>query len=730
MSLFTELKRRRVFRVAVVYAATAFAVLQGADILLPNLGVPDWAMRFLVAVVLLGFPIALVLAWALELRPDGEVKPTEASAPKAPATAPPLLGKRTLLIAALLVAVGLGLSAGWLFKPSGKSAAEDQTVAAEAVSTPSVAVLPFVNMSGNADNEYFSDGLTETLLHKLAQVAGLKVAARTSSFAFKDRNIDVREIADALNVAHVLEGSVQRAGDRVRITAQLIQAEDGYHLWSEVFDRDLDDIFTVQDDIAVQVAAALRGSLLSEDLIAEAGSTENLEAYDLYLRGRAALYDRNVGRLNESVRLMRRAIALDPEFALAWAGLSEALDEEATFEGRRRETWDEVVESARTAVRLAPGSVQTRVRLGSALLRDPFGTTEARQHLEQALAIDADNARALTAMSMLLWNEGRSSEALDYAQRAMAIDPLDWELKVESVNKFMTVGDADGAERLARSIVNHDSDYVPGLQALGNVYWRTGRHLEAFRVYHRLLQINPRTVYVMERIAESFLALGDTEGATRWLDRAAEVNPEEIRFNRINVMRLRGEEERAVAALERFLNDWRNDPDTPEIWIQRLEIDLAAARGEWARLYELASASLEGLPPDAEAWWVNMRREDLAIAADRLGLHEERDRLMRASLSDVERERENGSDHQYIWYWQAGALALLGDAAGTANALEKAFERGFRERLELLHDLEFEQVVDAPEMQALLARIAERNRIDLARMIELERELGNFEEAP
>ena len=357
--LFTELKRRKVFRVAVVYAATAFAVLQGADILLPNLGVPDWAMRFLVAVVLLGFPIALVLAWALELRPDGEVKRTEAAAPEAPATVPPLLGKRTLLIAALLVAVGIGLSAGWLFKPSGKSASEDQTVAADAHLTPSLAVLPFVNMSGNEDNEYFSDGLTETLLHKLAQVSGLKVAARTSSFAFKGRNIDAREIADALNVAHVLEGSVQRAGDRVRITAQLIQAVDGYHLWSQVFDRELDDIFAVQDDIAVHVATALRGSLLQEALVVEDGSTENLEAYDFYLRGRAALYDRNADRLREAVRLMRRAIALDPEFALAWAGLSEALEDEAIFEGRRRELYDsdEFLESARTAVRLAPGSV-------------------------------------------------------------------------------------------------------------------------------------------------------------------------------------------------------------------------------------------------------------------------------------------------------------------------------------------------------------------------------------
>jgi TolB-like protein/cytochrome c-type biogenesis protein CcmH/NrfG len=730
--LFTELKRRKVFRVAVVYAATAFAVLQGADILLPNLGVPDWAMRFLVAVVLLGFPIALVLAWALELRPDGEVKRTEAAAPEPPATVPPLLGKRTLLITALLVAVGIGLSAGWLFKPSGKSASEDQTVAADAHLTPSLAVLPFVNMSGNEDNEYFSDGLTETLLHKLAQVSGLKVAARTSSFAFKGRNIDVREIADALNVAHVLEGSVQRAGDRVRITAQLIQADDGYHLWSDVFDRNLDDIFAVQDDIAVQVATALRGSLLDESAVANDGGTKNTEAYDWYLRGRDALYDRNAERLDDAVNAMRRAIALDPEFALAWAGLSEALAEQARFTGRTFEVREagEVRESARTAVRLAPDNFQVRAYLAEVLLED-WDVAGAREQLERAMAIDPDNARALSMMSQLLWYEGRSTEALDYAERAMVVDPLDWSLKVESVNKYMAVGKLDQAQQLARRIVDHDPDYVPGLQSLGNVYWRTGRYVEAFRVYHRLLETNPRTAYVIARIAAGFLALGDTESAKRWLDRAESLSPEETRMDRIDLLRLSGESERAIAMLERLVDDRRaglpaNDPDRTGDSLAAMEIDLAVAQQDWARAYTLAKARWERLAAQKAAYLSSLARRDLALAADRLGQVEERDQLLQAVLADVDRRIELGGDHQYHWLDRAATLALMGDAPAAADALQKAFDRGFRSRLNLLSDPVFAKVVEDPAMQAVLERIADRNRADLERLLEVERELGDF----
>ena len=330
MSLFTELKRRKVFRVAVVYAATAFAVLQGADILLPNLGVPDWAMRFLVAVVVLSFPIALVLAWALELTPDGGVKRTGAATPDAPETAPPLLGKRTLLIAALLVAIGIGLSAGWLLKPGGGSGPVAESAPADAAEIrPSLAVLPFDSLSDDPEQGYFADGLTEEILNALASLPNLLVTARTSSFYYKDKDVPVDEIAARLGVEHILEGSVRRSGEQMRVTAQLVRARDGFHLWSNTYDRPVDDAFTVQTDIATQVASAL-GILLDEHQRArmQAAGVRDPEAYALYAKG-FELYQLAHGGAPQVPTLIKANEWFDQAFARApdlWAARFHSAD--------------------------------------------------------------------------------------------------------------------------------------------------------------------------------------------------------------------------------------------------------------------------------------------------------------------------------------------------------------------------------------------------------------------
>lgn len=286
MSLLSEFRRRKVFRVAVVYAATAFAVLQGADVLLPNLGLPDWTMRFLTVLLVLGFPIALVLAWALELKPDGGIQPTKAAA-TTPGEMPALLGKRTLIVAGLLVAVGIGLSAGWFLKPDGPPVAVESTDTAVVLNArQSVAVLPFDNLSDDPEQGYFADGLTEEILNALAALPKLLVTARTSSFFYKGQDVPVDEIGERLGVEHILEGSVRRSGQQVRVTAQLVRARDGFHVWSETYDRPVDDGFVVQTDIATQVASAL-GILLDEEerALMRAAGVNNPEAYAFYAKG-------------------------------------------------------------------------------------------------------------------------------------------------------------------------------------------------------------------------------------------------------------------------------------------------------------------------------------------------------------------------------------------------------------------------------------------------------------
>jgi TolB-like protein len=324
-NLIAELKRRRVVRVAAVYGAVGFVVLQAADLMLPRLAVPDWALTLIVVLTILGFPIALVLAWALELTPEGvRVTAPPAHGPDGGAEPlPPLLGKRTTGVAAGLVLLGVGLGAGWFLKP-----ATAVPEAAVAVRTPedrkSIAVLPFDDLSPGRDQEWFSDGLTEEILNSLARLDEMQVTARNSSFQFKNRAVDVRAVGRQLGVANVLEGSVRRADDRLRITAQLIRVEDGFHLWSEAYDRQLEDVFAVQLDIAENIARVL--DIYLDDARRErmwASGTRDPAAFLHYLRGRADYNRAHAIGVGESDLLWQanvwfeRALEVDPGYALA-----------------------------------------------------------------------------------------------------------------------------------------------------------------------------------------------------------------------------------------------------------------------------------------------------------------------------------------------------------------------------------------------------------------------------
>ena len=277
MSLVVELKRRNVFRVAAAYLVVGWLLTEVLTTILPTLGAPDWASRAVILVFAFGFIPAIVFSWIFELTPDGIKREHEVERDDSITT---YTAKKLDYVTVAAVVIGIFFIAFF-----SAQTADDDAPPAAVVSDASVAVLPFVNMSGNQENEYFSDGLTETLLHMLAQIPELKVAARTSSFAFKDQNRTIVEIAQLLGVAHILEGSVQRSGDRVRITAQLIRADDGFHVWSETFDLTFDDIFGIQDEIAAKVGGALSASLLgTTDTSQIAGvTTESPDAYDLYL---------------------------------------------------------------------------------------------------------------------------------------------------------------------------------------------------------------------------------------------------------------------------------------------------------------------------------------------------------------------------------------------------------------------------------------------------------------
>jgi len=332
-SFYAELKRRSVLRVAFAYVAVSWLLIQVVETLFPVFGLSDASIRMVVIVLGIGFVPALVLAWVFEFTPQGVMTDADAAAAGESATVDKLaLAARVrsfdrIALVVLALAVGFFAFDKFVLTPQREQAMVETARhegGSSTVTAPlrSVAVLPFLNMSGDRQNEYFSDGLTETLLHMLAQLPDLLVSARTSSFAFKGKNVDIREIALALGVAHILEGSVQKAQNRVRVTAQLIRASDGFHLWSQNYDRQLDDIFAIQDEIALDVATALGSSLRTEDAGNIKGvQTADISAYDIYLKGLEQQAINTNESLHKAAGLFEAALELDPLFTDATIAL-------------------------------------------------------------------------------------------------------------------------------------------------------------------------------------------------------------------------------------------------------------------------------------------------------------------------------------------------------------------------------------------------------------------------
>jgi TolB-like protein len=435
---FAELKRRHVFRIAAVYGGVGFVIVQAADVFIPALHLPPWIMSAAAFLVILGFPIAVLIAWAFELTPEGLKKTEDATAGEIDEIVAQPAGNRWPIgLAALAGVILISLSAWWL-----------ATGRIRGTGTyDSIAVLPFANLSDNEELEYFSDGLSEELLNALAGVEDLRVAARTSSFAFKDTNADIRAIADSLGVETVLEGSVRRSGDQVRITVQLIDAEHGFHLWSNEYDRDLIDVFATQDEIASAVTAALIPRLKAEDVPTTRGGTRVVEAYDEYLKGREKWRTRDLAGLREAVDHFRTAIALDPEFALAWSGLADAIDALVWRDIETSYLLQEGRLAALRALTLDPEMAEGWVSAG--ILAAEFDNDHdlGELALRRALELRPSYVNANQQLSGLLTNVGRLSEARPYIEKAVELDPRSGFIRLNYGDNLVVTGEMERAKK-------------------------------------------------------------------------------------------------------------------------------------------------------------------------------------------------------------------------------------------------------------------------------------------
>ena len=432
-----ELKRRRVFRVMAVYGIVGFVVLQVVDLAVPALLLPDWTYRFVAVVLLAGFPVAVVLAWAFEQTPGGLKRTERADQTEIDEIVAAPAHQRWP--AGLLALAGVALLVGgwWIGQRNGAqadAASADSgpadvslALAVESRDTlPSIAVLPFADMSPEGDQEYFSDGITEELFNTLAKIHELKVLGRTSAFAYRGENKDLRVIGAELGAAYLVQGSVRKAGETLRITAQLIDASDGSHLWSEQYDRPMQDIFAIQTEIAEAIAEELRVPLGLKEGERLVSPTEDLEAYDLYLAGRARMRERGEG-IQQAIELFEGAIARDSNWAPAWAGLAES---RALVPYYARTTvdstlWAESLDgaerAARRALELDPKNASALVALGN-VHRDRWEWEEAEAVYLRALTLDPENVEAHQQYGEFLAYVGRLDEAHASARRALALD--------------------------------------------------------------------------------------------------------------------------------------------------------------------------------------------------------------------------------------------------------------------------------------------------------------------
>ncbi len=436
MSLLTELKRRNVIRMAGLYLVGAWLITQVSSTVLPMFGAPEWLPRSVVILLALGFVPALIFAWVFELTPEGlkrdaEVRPEESIAPQ---TAQRL--NRTIIAVLILALVYFGIDKFVLAPhrevaqatPAANPAGPAAQQPGESVSSKSIAVLPFTDLSPGHDQEYFSDGMSEEILNALAQVSDLKVAGRTSSFSFKGKNEDLRTVGRLLGVANVLEGSVRKQGDKVRITAQLIHVMDGFHLWSNTYDGDLKDVFQLQESIARAITDQLKIALIGEQktqLVPVA--TRDTEAYGLYLRARAAYRERGTG-VQRSVDLYHAALQRDPGFALAWAGLCGSLNVLPYYLpqseiDRVPQIQGEAEAAGKRAIELAPDLAAPHIMLGG-LFSNEWRWKEAEQHFERARTLAPADPEYFFISTDWLGAMGRGEEALKSAERAVALDPM------------------------------------------------------------------------------------------------------------------------------------------------------------------------------------------------------------------------------------------------------------------------------------------------------------------
>ena len=671
MNLFSELKRRNVFRMAVLYVVAGWLIMQVVGVLIDLGNLPEWVGPIILPLLVIGFPIALVLSWFYEITPKGVALEKDIETAESITR---ITGRRVdfIVIALLSAAVILFAWDKWWIGPPPER---------------SVAVLPFVNMSDEPEQGYFSDGISEELLNVLAKFPDLKVAARQSSFQFKDKDLAVAEIANQLNVAHVVEGSVRRSGDRLRITAQLIDAEDGFHLWSDTFDRELEDVFVIQDEIAREIGEALKLELL----LAGGGKAPpsviraaDVDAYDVYLEGRNLVHRRDADSLVKAIRQFERALRLDANFAPAHAQLAIAAILEVQADTR-------TVEDAR-------------------LIAVP--------HIERALELEPALAEAHGANALLAAWELESTTAIEHAERALVLNPSYADAQTWKARALDRLGRYREADEAFGKVLEVDPLNVIGLTVYTERLNYLGRIEEAHEVADRLLGVSPisgyfahaRTSALYEgKIAEGLewaLKLGRETGQPSYFATAAfgwiGEYDEARRFGTGLDWGIEMAEGRWDAAVEMTQRALKNDPGHMNKIANAAVALYAAGRVDEALplLEQALDLGPEGRPIAAH---LNLLMTMMLAEARRRSGNEEGAQAAAAIVREdhaaqVAAERKNAN----LDFWGALIAAFDHDTDAAIVYLRSSIDRGMRDKT-VFDELIFDELRDDPRFIAIQA---------------------------
>ncbi len=549
-SFFAELKRRNVYKVAIAYAVVAWLLIQAASIFLPAFNAPQWAMQIVILIVVVGFPIALAFSWAFEITPEGIVRESEVQADE---SITHHTGRKIVALTIVLAVIATGLL---IFQFVRARSTSSLSTNASSITNKSIAVLPFDNLSGDPQNAYFSEGVQDEILTRLAKIAELKVISRTSTQRFKSAPNDLRQIAQQLGVANILEGSVQKANDQVRVNVQLINALTDAHLWADTYDRKLTDIFAVETEIAKTVADMLQAKLTgSEQHVIAARPTENTEAHQLYLKGRFFWNKRTGSDLKKSIDYFEQAIAADPNYALAYAGVADGYVWLPGYTaGTPRDCYPKAKAAAKKALELDDTLAEARTSLAIAIWLYDFDSSQANREFQRAIELNPNYAIAHQQYGNITLSAlGRFDDAIAEGKRAVELDPLSLVINTDLGSNYcyarrydeaiaqlrktleMDAGfyiahvvlaqalDAKGARDAAivewqKARALNDDPAVLGL--LARAYGLSGNKVEVEKILGQLKELSKQRYVAAYSFALVYLGLGDKEEALRWLEQS------------------------------------------------------------------------------------------------------------------------------------------------------------------------------------------------------------------